>query len=242
MNKIVPNFLFPTNLRHSKNIKRLIKDLQVQGYGIAVYLLETLASSEKHRYPVDDIDLLAEEMRVSVPIVATVIQNYGLFTVVETEDGKQFLSLQLHQWLEPYYSKIENASRAGKISALKKKQEQERQLRQLSDMDSTQQPLNECATIQLINKLKKEKKERLFSSFRNFKNFIIENYAGQLEFELPYNDELQLLEGTRAKLLSNGYLYNLLMCMDFTTEQAFRIWNYMFENQNLFLGTENEKK
>lgn len=42
MSKLPPNFL-PTNFRNSKNIKRLIKDFNVQGYGVAVYLLETLA-------------------------------------------------------------------------------------------------------------------------------------------------------------------------------------------------------
>ena len=152
MSKTVPNFLFPTNFRNGKNIKRLIKDFNVQGYGIAVYLLETLAETEGHQYPISDIDLIADEMKVSIPVINTVISSYGLFEIVEREDGKQFISLQLNKWLEPYYTKVEKLSRAGKISALKKKQEQEKQLKELSELNSSQHMSNICPTInQSIN-------------------------------------------------------------------------------------------
>ena len=157
MSKTVPNFLFPTNFRNGKNVKRLIKDFNVQGYGIAVYLLETLAETEGHQYPINDIDLLADEMKVSVPIINTIINTYGLFEIVEREDGTQFISTQLNKWLEPYYTKVEKLSTAGKISALKKKQKQEEQLKQLSLSDSSQHVLNTSATInKLINKRNKE--------------------------------------------------------------------------------------
>ena len=153
MSKTVPNFLFPTNFRNGKNIKRLIKDFNVQGYGIAVYLLETLAETEGHQYPISDIDLIADEMKVSIPVINTVISSYGLFEIVEREDGKQFISSQLNKWLQPYYTKVEKLSRAGKISALKKKQKQEKQLKELSELDSSQPMLNICPTInKLINK------------------------------------------------------------------------------------------
>ncbi len=153
MSKTVPNFLFPTNFRNGKNIKRLIKDFNVQGYGIAVYLLETLAETEGHQYPISDIDLIADEMKVSIPVINTVISSYRLFEIVEREDGKQFISSQLNKWLQPYYTKVEKLSRAGKISALKKKKEQEQQLFELSQLDSSQHMLNICPTInKLINK------------------------------------------------------------------------------------------
>ena len=152
MSKTVPNFLFPTNFRNGKNIKRLIKDFNVQGYGIAVYLLETLAETEGHQYPITDIDIIADEMKVSIPVIHTVISAYGLFEIVEREDGKQFISSQLNKWLEPYYTKVEKLSRAGKISALKKKQEQEKQLKELSELNSSQHMSNICPTInQSIN-------------------------------------------------------------------------------------------
>ena len=153
MSKTVPNFLFPTNFRNGKNVKRLIKDFNAQGYGIAVYLLETLAETEGHQYPINDIDLLADEMKVSVPVINTIITSYGLFELIENEEGIIFISSKLNKWLEPYYTKVEKLSRAGKISALKKKKEQEKQLKELSQLDSSQHMLNTCATInKLINK------------------------------------------------------------------------------------------
>uniref|UniRef100_UPI004048D28F Lin1244/Lin1753 domain-containing protein n=1 Tax=Aliarcobacter sp. TaxID=2321116 RepID=UPI004048D28F len=159
MSKTPPNFLFPSNFRHSKNMKRLIKDFNVQGYGIAVYLMETLAETENHIYSLEDIDLLADEMKVSIPVINTVITSYGLFQIVEN-NGKKFISSHLNKWLEPYYTKVENATRAGKISALRKKQTQEEQLKQLSLLDSSQRPLNDRSTInKLINKKKKEEKK-----------------------------------------------------------------------------------
>ncbi len=157
MEEIPPNFLFPTNFRNGKNVKRLIKDFNIQGYGIAVYLLETLAETDGHKYPINDIDLLSDEMKVSVPIINTVISSYGLFEIIEEANGNQFISIQLNKWLEPYYTKVDKLSRAGKISALKKKQKQEEQLLVLSQIDSSKHMLNSCTTInKLINKRNKE--------------------------------------------------------------------------------------
>jgi len=106
--KRIPNFLFPTNFRNSNNVKRLIKDLNVQGYGIAVYLFETLAEAKDHKYSLDDIDLLADEMKVSTPVILTVIKSYSIFTIIQDEENNSFISAYLDEWLEPYYKKIEH--------------------------------------------------------------------------------------------------------------------------------------
>jgi hypothetical protein len=152
VSKVPPNFLFPTNFRNGKNVKRLIKDFNVQGYGVAVYLLETLAETEGHKYPLNDVDLLADEMKVSVPVINTVINAYGLFEVIELEDGSQFISAQLNKWLEPYYKQVEQRSLAGKVSAEKRRIKQEKELQELSLFNSTQQPLSNRSTNKEINK------------------------------------------------------------------------------------------
>ena len=86
-------------------------------------------------------------------MIKTIITSYGLFELIENEEGIIFISSKLNKWLEPYYAKIEKVSRAGKISALKKKQKQEKQLKELSELDSSQHMLNTCTTInKLINK------------------------------------------------------------------------------------------
>ena len=150
----IPSFMLPTNFRNDKNIKRMIKEFDVQGYGIAVYLLETLAETDNHMYPYSDIDLLADEMRISTAKIETVIKRYNMFEIIKTTDGDMFISSKLNRWLEPYYAGKEQRQIAGKISAQKRKQKQLKQLLELSQIDSIQRPLNDRSTInELINKL-----------------------------------------------------------------------------------------
>ena len=240
MSKTVPNFLFPTNFRNGKNIKRLIKDFNVQGYGIAVYLIETLAETEGHEYPLSDIDLIADEMKVSVPVINTVINAYGLFEIVELEDGSQFISAQLNKWLEPYYTKVEKLSTAGKISALKKKQKQEEQLKQLSLFNSSQHMLNTSSTInKLINKRNKEKNLSNEEEIENFQNFKKELQGKEVRFTLPY-PFANFVQNTVIRLRKTGYLHNESIAKDLTPEQAHSVWEYMFEKKEQIRGRINE--
>lgn len=235
MSKTVPNFLFPTNFRNGKNVKRLIKDFNVQGYGIAVYLLETLAETEGHKYPLNDVDLLADEMKASIPVINTVINAYGLFEIIEDEDGSQFISLHLNKWLEPYYNKVENLSRAGKISALKKKMKQEELIKQFSPLDSSQHKLNTSTTInKLINKRKKEKnlsnKLDEKDERETFQNFKKELQGKEVRFTLPY-PFANFVQNTVIRLRKTGYLHNESIAKDLTPEQAHIVWEYMFEKK-----------
>ena len=149
----IPSFMLPTNFRHQKNVKRLIKEYDAQGYGIAVYLLETLAEADNHMYACRDIDLLADEMRVSISKIESVIMNFQIFEIVKTDDGQMFISSKLNKWLEPYYTIKEQRQLAGRISAQKRKIKQIEQLNLLSQIDSSQRPSNGRATInKLINK------------------------------------------------------------------------------------------
>lgn len=149
----IPSFMLPTNFRSQKNVKRLIKEFDVQGYGIAVYLLETLAEADNHMYACRDVDLLADEMRVSISKIESVILKFQIFEIVTTADGQMFISSKLNKWLEPYYTIKEQRQLAGRISAQKRKIKQIEQLNLLSQIDSSQRPSNGRATInELINK------------------------------------------------------------------------------------------
>ena len=149
----IPSFMLPTNFRNQKNVKRLIKEFDVQGYGIAVYLLETLAETDNHMYACRDVDLLADEMRVSISKIESVILKFQIFEIVTTADGQMFISSKLNKWLEPYYTIKEQRQLAGRISAQKRKIKQIEQLNLLSQIDSSQRPSNDRPTInKLINK------------------------------------------------------------------------------------------
>ena len=143
----IPSFMLPTNFRSQKNVKRLIKEFDVQGYGIAVYLLETLAETDNHMYACRVVDLLADEMRVSISKIESVILKFQIFEIVTTADGQMFISSKLNKWLEPYYTIKEQRQLAGRISAQKRKIKQIEQLNLLSQIDSSQRPLNGGSTI-----------------------------------------------------------------------------------------------
>jgi hypothetical protein len=164
MNKnIPPNFLFPTNFRNKRNVKRLIKDFYIQGYGIAVYLLEILAETEGHKYPLNDIDLIADELKISIPTLQEIIKSYGLFKIIEEGEYK-FFSPALNQWLEPYYKQIEQRKIASQISVNSRKIKQQKQLLELSQIDSTQRPLNDRLTIkEESNEVSKNAKQNSYT-------------------------------------------------------------------------------
>lgn len=112
-------FYFPhfCNARHDRKIRRLRKELGVEGYGIYFMLLEILREQQDMMYPLEDIDLLAEEFGVSEAKVRTTICNYQLFEVDESE---KFFSPKMLVYLEPYFRMKEQRKVAGQKSAEKR--------------------------------------------------------------------------------------------------------------------------
>jgi hypothetical protein len=112
-------FYFPhfSNARHDRKIRRLRKELGIEGYGIYFMLLETLRDQHDFMYPLADCDLLAEEFGTSDAKIKTVICNYELFDF--EEDGK-FFSPKMLVYLEPYFKMREQRIQAGKASAAKR--------------------------------------------------------------------------------------------------------------------------
>lgn len=233
--KIPPNFLFPTNFRNRKNVKRLIKDFNVQGYGIALYLLETLAGTEGHKYPLSDIDLLADEMKVSIPVIQTVLKSYGIFEFLKVDED-MFFSSHLNQWLEPYYKQVEQRKTAGQISAMNKKIKQQKQLKNLlSQEDSIQRSLNGRST----NNINKEIKEinnlsKLSLDFKTFKQELLKTCP---EFRFLLQGELDYTKDHLGFCFKNGYIFNIQTNSFSTKEDSFKIWNYLFNKQDKVLMT-----
>ena len=110
MNKDAYYFPHFSNARHDRKVKRIIKELGVEGYGIYFMLLEVLRDQPDMQYPMDDIDLLADEFKTSEQKVNTVICNYKLFDI--TTDHK-FFSPKLIEYMEPYFKMKEQRTRAG---------------------------------------------------------------------------------------------------------------------------------
>jgi hypothetical protein len=145
-------FYFPhfCNARHDRKIRRLRKELGTEGYGIYFMLLETLREQQDLMYPLDDLDLLAEEFGVSEAKVRVAICNYGLF---EIDEEQKFFSPKMLVYLEPYFKMKEQRKVAGQKSADKR--------RGIEISTTVQQPFNDRSTKERKGKESKEKESKV---------------------------------------------------------------------------------
>ncbi len=157
-------YYFPhfCNARHDRKIKRLRKELGLEGYGIYFMLLETLREQQDLMYPIDDIDLLAEEFGTSEQKIRVVICNYELF---QLDIEQKFFSPKMLIYLEPYFKMKEQRREAGLKSAAKR----------LSNDRSTtvQRPFNK----EKESKEEESKEEKIiYSVFDNERNEIFKKW------------------------------------------------------------------
>ena len=145
-------FYFPhfCNARHDRKIRRLRKELGTEGYGIYFMLLETLREQQDLMYPLEDLDLLAEEFGVSEAKVRVAICNYGLF---EIDEEQKFFSPKMLVYLEPYFKMKEQRKVAGQKSADKRKS--------LEIPTTVQQPFNDRSTKESKVNESKEKESKV---------------------------------------------------------------------------------
>lgn len=106
-------FYFPhfANARHDRKLKRVQKELGLEGYAIYFQLLEVLREQLDFKYPFKDVDLLADEMGTSEPKIKAVICNYDLFTI---DEDSNFFSIKQLYYLQPYIEKTQRARIAAK--------------------------------------------------------------------------------------------------------------------------------
>lgn len=105
-------FYFPhfSNARHDRKLKRVIKELGVEGYGIYFMILEVLRDQDGFQYPIEDIDLLADEFNTTEAKVRTVVCNYKLFSV---DENQNFFSVKFNEYLTPYIESKEQSRISG---------------------------------------------------------------------------------------------------------------------------------
>lgn len=112
-------------------------ELSAEGYAIYFMILEVLREEKSFCYPMDDIDVLANDFGVSEQKVRTVVSNYNLF---KTKDhDKLFYSPKLIEFMQPYLKMREQRRLAGIKSGEKRQKE-----RPFNDRSTTvQRVLNE---------------------------------------------------------------------------------------------------
>jgi hypothetical protein len=135
------SYYFPhfCNARHDRKIKRLTKELGLEGYGIFFMLLEVLREQTDFKYPMQDLDLLADEFKTSEQKIRVVICNYQLFEIVSYNSKEKFFSPKLLVYLQPYFTMKEQRKQAGLKSG------EARKLKALEDK-SNERSFNGCST------------------------------------------------------------------------------------------------
>lgn len=144
MSKNQDFFPHPSNLRNHPNMLRLNKELpNATGYGTVVWLFEKLRSEDGFKYLKKNIDLLADESRISSAILILVIDYSGFFVTEQDDNGDFFFSPLFNTLMLPYNERKKIKSQAGQISAKKRELERLEQIKELenklSNIDSTQQ-------------------------------------------------------------------------------------------------------
>lgn len=134
-------YYFPhfQDARRDIKILRVRRDLGIEGYGIFFMLLETLRKQSDFSFPLDDMDVLVNEINSTKAKIEAVINLYDLFEVKENEEGRSFFSPKQIQYLLPYIEKKEQMKLANAKSNLARKEKVKKQLLELSNIDSTSQ-------------------------------------------------------------------------------------------------------
>lgn len=109
MNKDAYYFPHFSNARTDRKLRRVRKELGIEGYGIYYMILEVLREQEDFSYPLSDVDLLADDFGTSEQKIQTVISKYGLFKLTEDDC---FFSEKLIEYLKPYLERSKRARKA----------------------------------------------------------------------------------------------------------------------------------
>lgn len=188
-------YYFPhfCNARNDSKIIKLRRVLGIEGYGIYFMLLEILREQTDFKYPLAGIEDLSYEWHTSKEKIATVINDFGLFEIVDND----FFSAKLMFYLQPYIEKSERARLAAKkrwdtVNA--KAYAKALQMHNISDANVLpEQCKSECKE----SKVKKSKKINIYiPEFSEFKDYAISNKP---------NVDLNLLELKYKAWKENGW-------------------------------------
>lgn len=197
-------FYFPhfCNARQDRKIKRVRKELGLEGYGIYFMLLETLREQQEFKFPTEDIDLLADEFGTSEQKIRTVICNYDLF---QLDNNENFFSVSFIKYLTPYLEGKQRKKIAGiKGNLIKYGYAKKEDLDNLTDLEILE--INENKNI--IPKLSHSDSDSESSTSRNgSQRKVNEKESKEKEKEnIPYKEIIDCLNskaGTNYKYTTN---------------------------------------
>lgn len=181
-------YYFPhfCNARSDRKLKRLRKELDIEGYGIYFMILEVLREQPDFKYPVEDLDLLADEFGTSEQKTRAVVLNYGLFEMNEEEE---FFSIKLIEYLGPYLKSKESRRIGGiKGNLIKYGKLTKEQVRTMTDEE-----------VELFNEGQKAAKLEEFSHTESVTESVTDRSSSQSKVNESKVNEIKEKESKSLK-------------------------------------------
>ena len=113
------------SMRNTSEVMNLIEKEGMEGYGIYWALMEYLRTQDDYIGDIEVLKSLARQLRVRLPKLKRIMENYGLFSCTETT----FLSPKLVEVMKPF------EDRRARIEAYKRQKQKENSL-EISDVSS----------------------------------------------------------------------------------------------------------
>ena len=113
------------SMRHTSEVMNLIEKEGMEGYGIYWAIMEYLRVQDGYTGDIQSLKSLARQLRVRLPKLKRIMENYGLFSCTETT----FLSPKLVEVMKPF------EDRRARIEAYKRQKQKENSL-EISDVNS----------------------------------------------------------------------------------------------------------
>ena len=106
------------SMRNSSEVMNLIENEGMEGYGIYWALMEYLRTQDGYIGKMEVLKSLARQLRIRLPKLHRIMQNYGLFCVTDTT----FVSPKLNEVMKPL------EERRARIEAYKRRKQEENSL------------------------------------------------------------------------------------------------------------------
>ena len=113
------------SMRNTSEVMNLIEKEGMEGYGIYWAIMEYLRVQDGYTGDIQSLKSLARQLRVRLPKLKRIMENYGLFSCTETT----FLSPKLVEVMKPF------EDRRARIEAYKRQKQKENSL-EISDVSS----------------------------------------------------------------------------------------------------------
>lgn len=231
-------YYFPhfVNARNDRKIRKARLQMGIEAYAIYFMTLEVLREQKDFKYPISDLDVLADDLGTSQQKLSVIINNYELF---EVDTSNQFFSasqvLAMQPWLKMKEDNRLKGIKSGKVRR-KRIQDQIKQLENFSQIDSSEQSLNNSSSADEQEREEESNKENHKSLSNNKEDFLnnLDSFVSYIRANFINKKIIETNDRYTGEIMSvsvsaNGYLYDLNKgSKDLQGSRAKEIWKSLY--------------